>query len=130
MKRHGIELLVPWLVIFPIMLAPSLVARAKPAEVSGAEVTWQGLLAGGYRFKQGREAPAILGSYFGFFYVVNGTPDRKRVKVKEVFVFPRNGVLIDGERIKRLEESRKVRIGEENMLAWEMEDEGELAEGE
>jgi len=76
--------------------------------------------------------PAIIGTKFGFIYEIQGEPKRKNIKVKNITIFPAEG-LIDPKNNKKFAQSifqNELKMNERHYRGYQFDEEWELVPGE
>ncbi len=77
------------------------------------------------------EIPAVLGTGFGFQYVINSTPRGGRLKVRNVIRFPGEGLKTPKGRVYEFsEEDREIRIGRRDFYGYAFDEEWEMIPGD
>lgn len=77
------------------------------------------------------EIPGVLGTNFGFEYVVNTTPRGQLMRIRSIIKFPEPGLQTPGGRLyPESIEVKDVRIGERNLHGYGFDEEWEIVPGE
>lgn len=77
------------------------------------------------------EIPGVLGTGFGFQYVINSSPRGARLNVRNIIRFPGEGLRAPGGRVYTVsEEKRDIRIGHRDFYGYAFDESWEIIPGE